>query len=382
MPPSVATAPASSSATAVPTVENLQALRGLAAMLVVFAHLRVPVGTLAPIANYPLLRTVHDAIGVDLFFVISGYVISLTACKRHHRPLDFFLARIARVTPSYLFVTVPYLIFGLATATLATPAWRAAWNGFFYLPIFDWKVYTPPPLDLGWTLSFEMWFYVVFTLLLCWFKPARVPLLLPIVFLIGAIVMTPYHGAWFFPHFAFHPFVVEFSLGCAIYHFQRWIGPKVALLLFMLSMAITFGPGLHSGDLGWHLPILDSRTDLAWWRVLLWGVPCALLAASLIGWERHRVFVVPAVLTWLGDISYSLYLTHHFSFAISRRLGLLFHIHQPVLVILWLAGFSIPVAWAYYRVVEKPLTTRAQDAVRRYIARTSRPAPVELAAKP
>ena len=128
------------------TIENLQALRGIAALLVVWAHLKWPLTDLCPnITHNTFIKTAHGSIGVDLFFIISGFVICLTACKRHHQPLDFFLARIARVAPLYLVATIGFVALNYPKFW-PNPSWLSFWNGFFYLPLFDTSVYTVPPL--------------------------------------------------------------------------------------------------------------------------------------------------------------------------------------------------------------------------------------------
>ena len=130
-------------------VENIQALRGIAALLVLWAHLKFVLDPLCPSAgNWILLQTAHGAIGVDLFFIISGYVICLTACKRHQRPLDFLLARIARISPLYLVAFVPAFL-NKSHFSWSHASFLSAWNGLFYLPIFDVGDYTEPPVGGG-----------------------------------------------------------------------------------------------------------------------------------------------------------------------------------------------------------------------------------------
>ncbi|MCE0522570.1 MAG: acyltransferase [Methylacidiphilales bacterium] len=341
-------------------VENIQALRGIAALLVVWGHLKFPMADLCPGAeSNPLVQTAHGAIGVDLFFIISGYVICLTACKRHGRALDFFLARVARVSPLYLAAFLPALLWK-DHASGAHLSLHSIWNGIFYLPIFDWEDYTEPPVGVGWTLSFEMWFYVAFALLLLIWRPAKVALFLPVLFFIGAPLMIFYHGAWYFPRFLFHPFVLEFAMGCVIFHLQKRMVGWIPWLLLAGGIFCALAFTRHTGYLGWHEVLLSSRMDLAWLRVLLWGVPSAFIVAGLVGLERNHDYVLPRLLVWLGGISYSLYLTHRFSMAIAAKAGAWIGLHNPVMVALTVLLFSVLVAWLCWTWVEQPLTSRAQ----------------------
>ncbi len=337
----------------------------MAALLVIWAHIKFPLATLCPeYASRPIIATAHGAIGVDLFFIISGYVICLTACQRHHHPLDFFLARIARVAPLYLLVTMVAFA-GKSVVLYPHPNWISLWNGLFYLPIFDFGDYTEPPLGAGWTLSFEIWFYTVFALLLNLWKPARVALLLPISFLAGSIAMIFYHGYWYFPRFMFHPFVLEFALGCVVFHTQNLVRGWTAYVLGCSGILSMLLFTRHTGQLGYHLDLLSRHMDLAWMRVCLWGLPWAFLAAGLVGMEKNSGFVLPRTLVWVGDISYSMYLTHRFSMGIvafaCSRLGL----HNPVVAAVAVYAGCIFFACLCWRWIEKPLTSRAQKWAKR-----------------
>jgi peptidoglycan/LPS O-acetylase OafA/YrhL len=341
------------------TVENIQALRGIAALCVVWAHLKLPLRTLCPQAlDYPLIHTAFGAIGVDVFFIISGYVICLTACKHHYHSLEFFLGRIARVAPLYLVITIPLLRPGMPLCTI--------WNGIFYLPIFDRGMYAGPPLYLGWTLSFEMWFYVAFALLLNFWTAAVVARFLPVIFFVGACVMTFYHGFWYLPHFLFHPFVLEFSFGCIVFQLQKKVLGRMSWFLLVSGAVYLLLFSRHTGYLGIHLPILNARTDLAWLRVLLWGVPSALMVAGLVGLERNYGYVLPRFLVWLGGISYSLYLTHMLAMARLTDFLNQFGLHNLYLLILLIGAFCIFIGWGCWRCIERPLTSRAQRWVRAF----------------
>jgi exopolysaccharide production protein ExoZ len=341
------------------TVENIQALRGIAALLVVWAHLKFVLGPLCPSVSENLfVRTAHGGIGVDIFFIISGYVICLAACKRHHHPLDFFLARIARVSPLYLLAFFPaYAIKDLAAGP--SLSWRSVWNGIFYLPVFDVGDFTQPPVGVGWTLSFEMWFYVVFALMLFIWKPAKVAVALPIFFFVGAILMVFYHGFWYFPRFAFHPFVLEFACGCIVFQTQRWVNGAASLLLLTGGIVAALVFTRHTGYLGWHLQLFE-RMDYAWLRLVLWGLPSALAVAGLVGLERNYGYLLPSPLVGLGAISYSLYLTHRFSLAVLVKLGMKIGLHTPALIVPLAFALSISVAFLCWKFVERPLTSRAQ----------------------
>jgi len=340
-------------------IKNLQALRGIAALLVLWQHTRVPLSILSPSSNQTIFQF-FGPIGVDLFFIISGYVISLTALKKHHGPVDFFFARLGRVVPLYLLVSLFWI--GIAclghSRTLSFPS---IWNGVFYLPIFDFDRYTSPPLDIGWTLSFEMWFYSAFALLLNFWNPKKVALLLPMLFLAGTGIITCYHGSWFFPCFMFHPFVVEFGLGCLIFLSQPWIVGKSPYLLILLGSFYFLSFSLRTNFLGNPESMLQNQAHLAWERVIFWGLPMALLAAGLIALEVEMKIVLPEVIVWIGGFSYSLYLTHRAVGLLVINVGRFLGWHAPLLIIPIMFFSSLVFAWACWTWIEKPLTLRAQN---------------------
>jgi exopolysaccharide production protein ExoZ len=343
------------------TVKNIQALRGIAALLVVVGHLYFAQEAVDRLKE-PTFHFWIGAAGVDIFFVISGYVISMTAIKREHNAYEFFMARLARIVPLYLLLTMPWIVLGLA---LHFPnELKSIWNGIFYLPLFDFSGYTAPPLGVGWTLSFEMWFYTVFALMLCALPARKVALLLPCFFVLGAALMSFYHGAWFFPRFAFHPFVVEFSMGCLIYLFQNRLSPFISYLSLAVSVGIFCFSWSAAASLFNYSEDL-KQLNLGWERLLVWGVPAALAVAGCVGMERNEGRTFPNWLVGLGTISYTLYLVHRFVPEIVGHLFALLHCKNMTAAAVLMFFLCPPLAYLCWWCIEKPLTTKAQQWAKR-----------------
>ncbi len=262
--------------------------------------------------------------------------------------------------PLYFVITLAFVAAKLVALGGST-TFVSAWNGFLYLPLFDFNGYTPPPLDVGWTLGFEMWFYLVFTLLLNFLKPRQVAIALPALFLAGAVAMTPYHGAWYFPTFMFHPFVLEFSLGCIVCLIQEHLTGWRPIALLAGGVVYFFLFSRNSDNLGWYTAMFGSHgVELGWQRVLLWGVPAALVTAGLVGLERNHGYVLPRALVYVGGFSYSLYLVHRLVESALVRFGTHLGLHQPLLVIAAMVGLSLLLAWLCWLTLEAPLTHWAQ----------------------
>jgi peptidoglycan/LPS O-acetylase OafA/YrhL len=350
------------------TVENIQALRGIAALLVLYAHVRMLMRLFYP--AIPGNMADGGGIGVDLFFVISGFVICLTANKRHHSASDFILARIARVVPFYLAATLFHLFLHLIipVASLSHPTFKSVWNGLFFLPIFDWGYLTTPPIFVGWTLSFEMWFYLMFAFCLLFCKPLRAAALFPLLFALCALAGIWYHGNWYLPRFVSHPFVIEFAFGCVAYQLRHQIRGALPWLLLVAGIAYIFVFSQGTDRLGFPLIELDMEPRFAvlpWLRMLLWGVPMALIVAGLVGLELSRNYTLPPLLVGLGAISYSLYLTHWPVIQILLQITARTPIRSP-----WIIGpvatvTCLTAATLCYFYVEIPLTKRAQKWAKR-----------------
>jgi len=360
--------PSSNSLT--PTYENIQALRGLAALLVLYAHIRL----LVHLCNPSIPTAQGGGIGVDLFFVISGFVISLTASKRHHTAGDFLLARCARIVPLYLAANLVHLITHLTSPVLiqSHPSFDSVWNGLFFLPIFDMGAYTHPPIFVGWTLSFEMWFYLMFSFCLLFCTPARTAALFPLILAIGTLAGDGYTGEWYLPRFLTHPFAIEFALGCVVYQLRHRITGFLPWLLLVLAAGYFAFFSWGSAYLDYPPLELGEDNHYAWLRVVLWGVPVALIVAATVGLEAGKVFVLPQPIVWLGTISYSLYISHWPIVQVLSQIAARAHVTSPKIVFAVGMATCLTAGILCYYYVELPLTSRAQEWAKRIISERTR----------
>ena len=147
-------------------VASIQYLRALAALLVVFVHAQ---------EQYPIGgRIIPSAFGlggVDLFFLISGFVMTFTAAQRPLTRLDFLKRRVVRIVPLYWTMTLATagLIFVAPALTRDSHfAWSDLLTSLSFIPHYNaGKAGSISPIiKLGWTLNYEMFFYLVFAALL------------------------------------------------------------------------------------------------------------------------------------------------------------------------------------------------------------------------
>lgn len=308
---------------------GLQYLRGLAASGVVIFHVTQELGRPWSLG----------ARGVDLFFVLSGFVM-IAITHRGTRPGAFFRDRFLRVVPLYWMATAATVLVGLLglSARISLDPLRIA-ASFAFIP---YGVHGPwgigiPVLPLGWTLNAEMLFYTVFALIL--FLPRYRMIALSCA--IGGLVAA---GRIFHPSGAMlvswtHPQLLEFVAGGWLG--VAWVRPdRRALIVTLLLAALFFWVPAPFG---------------AGLRPRLKGVGAVLLVMAVLVFEaRGRGIPRWRPLELLGDASYSIYLWQFFAlqgcFVAGARLHIPLAITAAAALITAIGG-----GIAAYWLIERPL---------------------------
>jgi len=302
---------------------NIQALRGIAALLVVLSHLqsneRIYGGD---IILSPVFRMGMS--GVDLFFVISGfimvYVTSNWADKdRFRRIPEFLYARVTRIYPLYWILTLFVILIYYTGPELIWPNKLPVINLKSTLSLLPNMIHGPI-LSVGWTLVFEMGFYFVFTFILLFKRKYLVFLLLLWATFIGLSDVIgvreyvakispslPIPGT---PHFASmitHPFSWEFIGGAlAAYLFINVkIPKKAALAILIAGIAAGLFMAFTLDSFPSNIKGLPKRSS----RVFVFGSVSVLIIYGSAALEASGT-VFPKFMQILGDWSYSLYLSH------------------------------------------------------------------------
>jgi exopolysaccharide production protein ExoZ len=295
---------------------NVQALRGVAILMVVLRHMKVYEGRYGPAHLLPDFAKIGDA-GVDLFFAISGFVMVATTLKSFAVPgavSRFLYKRVTRIYPLYWvfsLVIVPLYLTHPGMVNSSDQGVPISLPASFLL----WPQRTMPLLGQGWTLIHEIYFYAVFSLFL--FVPRHW-----ITRLLGLwSVLLAIAGAVTFSH----PNLLEvpiWKLIASPLTFE-FVGGCVIALLFYKGKSAWGWQALLAGIvlmvLGWYMDPIDPDPSLRR-RAILYGVPSILLLYGALSLEKHSRFIFPKQLLYLGDISYSVYLTHIFVLASLGRL--------------------------------------------------------------
>ena len=273
----------------------IQYLRGIAALMVVWHH---GVSQLTGLDAYFPSR--FGTSGVDLFFVISGFIMVLTTVGKNVAPLSFMARRVIRVVPLYWVLTLALVAVTLLApsvfrTTLLTPASLA--QSLLFVPHFSpshagmiWPVLVP-----GWTLNHEMFFYAVFAASLA-FRHRLALLVSTLSALVAAgYVLGPFANP--VARTCTDPILLEFMAGAVIAHL--WMGRRIDLPVLASVASVLVGAALL---------VLRDAAPLANDTRLLGAILVVVgsLSLSRLKWRC-------SALRMLGYASYSIYLTHIFT---------------------------------------------------------------------
>lgn len=288
----------------------IQALRGIAALMIVVHHVQDQSPGFKAIWPTQAWQS-----GVDLFFVISGFVMVYVTHDRERSAQQFLAMRAARIIPVYWFYTLAaallmFLMPQLFRSNELTV--RHIVLSLLFIPHQTGNDSISPIVKQGWTLNYEVFFYILFAIAI--YVSARRRVSLAVGALLG-IVLT---GYWMqhsdlslgTADFYFHNILLEFAFGMVI----AWVflhggfdamGPKTGILLAVSGFASLFLLD----------PFYTSST-----RALVYGVPAAAIVVGMLVFEIRSRPLRFRVLQFAGDASYSIYLVHGFPIAALRAL--------------------------------------------------------------
>ena len=267
-------------------IGTVQALRAVAAVAVLIRH--------AGFWDYQVLAS-----GVDLFFVVSGFIMVVSCWSEFGKqcaPRRFVNRRLVRIVPLYWLATLLMMVL-VCCGENVVPKPVSILESLFFYP-FAAQV---PVLPAGWTLNFEMMFYAIFALALV-MRPR------PAVIAVSTTLVTLVILGWVLgPVSRFNvafPLSLEFIFGMTI-GVAYCEGARVAKSLGAVAVILGFLAIGFSQKLGFRF---SGNVDAM--RVLVWGVPAAFVVAgaTLAQWSWRPYLSRPAVL--LGNTSYALYLFH------------------------------------------------------------------------
>jgi exopolysaccharide production protein ExoZ len=343
-------------------IRSLQILRFVAAAMVVAAHAIYFVGL-------PQLQPAHNveigAAGVDIFFVLSGFVIYRSAfALRRMTAGEFIAKRFLRVAPLYYLTNLVWLL--LLWRLFHWPVDRSEIAASFtFWPA--WQYLAAPVDPVGWSLCFEMLFYVAVALVL--FSRRALPLLLA-AFLIAWLGRAAV--GWPGLRILGNPIALEFLLGVLIaasWNPTRVRPSWIGYTLFLLGAVGIYAFCLPAGTENARY-VLDGTMSLE--RVWAWGIPAALLVGGALAIEPHLKGAWLKIGIYLGDASYAIYLVHWPLLAVLNWQLHQRHVAQSntIVCVLFLLGLSAGIA--VHQFVERPVN----GALSRFTSRFRVPAAI------
>ena len=319
------------------TLLGIQYLRAVAAILVLVFHA----------CEHEYIDFKTGEAGVDIFFIISGFVMWFTTFDRSITPSQFMSRRIRRLVPLYWAVTF---------VTLACAAAKPAFfygvvlgvpqllQSLLFIPYYSSDTHTWPIVLQGWTLNIEMFFYLVFAVAIAF--PPMTRLVVPTIIL-SALALA---GALFPQANAIvsiwtNPLLMELAAG--LWHgfacTSGWLKHRRFGIALMVCSSLVFVA----------LQCVHYTPD--GWRFMVFGVPAFLLVAGMLMVERDGgIRTLPAWL-FLGDASYSLYLWHGVAIVVCGAVTLRFGL-QGLGAAFILTISSVVLSALGYIMVERPLT--------------------------
>ena len=284
----------------------IQVLRGIASLLVVLLHVSVNSKEIFK-QNFLGGFFYFGGAGVDIFFVLSGFIITYTSVKGLTQPdrmLPFLRRRFVRIFPTYWIIIIFFILL-----QLALPSFYKTHYNFTTANICATLFLLPghPMVNgVSWTLSYELFFYVLFSI--AFLLPGKklafaLCMLYALVIIVLALLGYNYENGNKWIDLLTSPMNIEFFMGILAAVLVRRIPLSYGIPLIISGGLLFLGGGIIT-ELSYRL--LPNAFN----RVVIFGIPSFLIIMGLVRYELNKKLVIHNILLLLGEASYSLYLVH------------------------------------------------------------------------
>lgn len=349
-------------------IPELDGLRGVAILLVVLFHY---ISTQLPGSTHPMGRMLRYAtsfgwVGVDLFFVLSGFLIGSILIVQKHSPRyfsTFYMRRLVRIVPNYflllaLFVIVWQLPYFANNYFLTAHNDIPLWSYFAMLHNFYMAARHSlgnDALSITWSIGIEEQFYLLFPLLVYFLHRRWLPYLLSAL-IVGAIIVRAQFDHWI-PKYVLLPARMDgLAIGFLVaFLHQEGLLAKYKTALNRWLMAVMIVVIAACGYFYWRLG------DLGVVKHTLFSIVFAIMLIFALTRQGswYAAFLRNKALMWVGTISYSLYLFHYLILGVAHHItgqhdiGISNIADIGVTVAAFIA--SLLFSWIVYRQLEKPM---------------------------
>ncbi|UWS35095.1 acyltransferase family protein [Erwinia pyrifoliae] len=300
------------------TIDSIQALRGFAALLVVFFHYGITL-KLDPGSPLAIIFS-HGWSGVDLFFIISGFIAAHTVENQSSgfcAGMEYLIKRVSRIVPLYYLVTI-------FSAGHSMESFIETGKSLLFIPLGGLPPDSLGPgyggarVGQGWTLNYEMYFYLIVSISFLFGKMKwpftagfmAITLLAPII-IYGAPDSYGFSGfnfEWFYLGLMTNPITLEFIIGILVYYVFSKMDSDLSIgwLILIPTLILTYAINLYS-------PFYFNS------RITAWAIPSALLMIAMLKLGATGKIKINSLIMHVGNISFSIYLLHEAAQGILRK---------------------------------------------------------------
>ena len=341
-------------------MQNLQIVRGISALLVCCYHSR---SFLNGDVLFGEILFKMGFIGVPVFFIISGFIMVYTtkelSSNTSRNVYNFLLKRIIRVAPLYYLCTIIFLLITNFQNFLDDGLLRVI-KVFLFIPIGKW-----PPLDVGWTLNYEMFFYLLFGISFLFREKRYVFIYFTIIILIFIVPLLINEPITLYPYYyrfaktyldlIINPLLLFFLLGVFFGNTVAFFNLKNNIIIIYASLAIIIF------TLFYFNCIKFFQADL---------IICGLLVHSMLLLDYKNIKIpIPKIFIYFGDISYSIYLVHLLIIIylpqFLTKIGLIQFINSKIIFLLIII-LTVVVSAILYELIEKRFTKYLKNKLIRH----------------
>lgn len=311
--------------------KSIQALRAIAAIMVLLMHARIAVWWAKDLWDIPFISA-HGMTGVSLFFCISGFIIAHVAEKGDFEPTRFLVKRLWRIAPIYWIVTTLAVLFWYTSNFWQADVDRLGWlgivKGYLIFPQLGFPLVNP-----GWSLEHEVIFYILAAFLFPIVRLVGLFVALVILWVVGRC-----YGGWDYHIFGYPQ--LYFAAGIAAYWARNVSPGKLAPITVFSFLAVL-------------LVLYKYWTIESYAFVLLMALACSSLIAMLVSLESRGLLFHPWLVN-IGDASYSIYIIHWVLLPWIGKMA--YHLGGSLELWRWLAFFiCLAVGLLSRKYVELPL---------------------------
>jgi len=335
-------------------LQLIQVLRGIASLLVMLFHATKNLSEIKG-QSFAFDFFSFGGAGVDIFFVLSGFIITYTSFKAITHPnqaLPFIRRRFIRIFPAYWIIIVLFVI-----VQLLLPAFYKTHFEFSFNNILSTLFLLPGHTmvnGVSWTLTYELFFYLLFSL--AFVIPKKKWTFSFFAVYAVVIIAVPLSGhnlehgnEWI--TLLTYPMNIEFLMGVIAAIIIPYIPPRTSLALIIGGAILFLAGGIFSNQ--GHFLLADTYN-----RVVLFGLPSFLIICGLVRFELSRQLVVHNVFLLLGEASYSIYLLHLPLLAAGIKLAARFNIENNLILHFLLICIMVVICFGavlFYKLIENPL---------------------------